>query len=858
MKNFTFIKKTSSLGSKQLRFNWRQFLVLSLFIVTTVLTSFTLTAQNLPGIAPVQTPIGGFGVDGDAYANTPTPGIGDWFYNATLYPGAGRGLFNPDGTVTDPTRTFFLQDNWIQNTDLTIFTGTNKINHNPSTYTWGPGSSPNKNEIQNAAAHFTYGAPGLGGNANDLWCIFAGDRMVTNGSSYIDFEFLQKTLTMTGTTSGGFTSAGTSGGRTIGDILVTIEFVQGGGAATVVIRKWQAVGAGYEYVVYPNSDFVGKIFMTNNTSVTSVPFDAYGGNTYAVNQWAEGAINLTQVLGIGQDPCYSISTLFIRTRSSGSSDQSELKDFPGAPIQLDLGLIPDAPGVTTGELCGPGAVSFTATGCTETGSVLKWYSSATSTTPLFTGNNYNVEITQTTSYWVSCTNAAGCEGPRTQITRIVNPLPTVAANNTGPYCLGDNISLTATFTAAGTSTSAASWSWTGPDGFTSTMKDPTAFASTALKAGIYTVEVTDNNGCKKTAQTTVVVEPCYEPLCSYTQGYYGNPTGSSCDGESTYTTYGLIEKALDDYLGDVMRIGVVGKSILIAKTSADINKVIEYLPGGKSSYELSAGNISISDMLFKTWYTTTVGKNNTTINNALLAQTITLGLNLGMHNNLGAFALQTGTFATAELLNGCGSTEVVERVCVDGVVYNEYEYYTIMSNIAAAASNVNELFALANRALGNVDGIVGSEDGISLNNIASAVDKINNAFDGCRMFMGYGIEPLECGIVLAKVAVAKEVAVEAEPTFIDSSVDFKVYPVPFEDVINVSYKFEYDTDVTIQVFNLQGGLMYGVVDNRYNNGEVAVKQISLPRTFDQALIVRLTTNKEKLSKTIVAKSSTQR
>ncbi len=312
------------------------------------------------------------------------------------------------------------------------------------------------------------------------------------------------------------------------------------------------------------------------------------------------------------------------------------------------------------------------------------------------------------------------------------------------------------------------------------------------------------------------------------------------------------------YPSDEMRIGIAGRSILIAKTATDINKVIEYMPGGKGIGELSAGNIYISDASFKTLYTSTVGKNNTKIVNKLLAQTIALGLNIGMYNNLGTFALQAGTFATAALDGGCGSSIAKVRSCdpLTGKVTNEYQFYTITSSVAGKASDVNALFALANRALGNADTILGSEDGVSLETIHTAVDRINNAFDECRMFIGWGIEKLPCTIsaptVLAKVAVVEE------PALLDSSVDFKVYPVPFGDVINVQYRFEYDTNVTIQVFNLQGGLIYGAIDNLYNHGELVTKQISLARTFDQALIVRLITNKEKLNKNIVAKSSSQR
>ena len=41
----------------------------------TATTTFTDTGA---GIAPVNPPTGGFGIEGDLYANTPTPGIGDW------------------------------------------------------------------------------------------------------------------------------------------------------------------------------------------------------------------------------------------------------------------------------------------------------------------------------------------------------------------------------------------------------------------------------------------------------------------------------------------------------------------------------------------------------------------------------------------------------------------------------------------------------------------------------------------------------------------------------------------------------------------------------------------------------------
>ena len=94
--------------------------------------------------------------------------------------------------------------------------------------------------------HFSFGSPLVlppdgepAGDPADLWIMFAADREVTNGSSYIDFELLQETLDRTGETSGGFTTdaPASTGGRTVGDILITLEFTQGGDAANVVVRR---------------------------------------------------------------------------------------------------------------------------------------------------------------------------------------------------------------------------------------------------------------------------------------------------------------------------------------------------------------------------------------------------------------------------------------------------------------------------------------------------------------------------------------------------------------------------------------------------------------------------------------------
>jgi CSLREA domain-containing protein len=106
-----------------------------------------------------------------------------------------------------------------------------------------------------------------------------------------------------------------------------------------------------------------------------------------------------------------------------------------------------------------------------------------------TSGNYTVTVTEN-----GCTSA-----PSTATTVTVNPTPaTPTASNGGPYCEGATISLS-TPTVAG-----ATYSWTGPGGFTSADQNPTRANATTADGGTYSVTITVN-GCTSAAGTTNVV-----------------------------------------------------------------------------------------------------------------------------------------------------------------------------------------------------------------------------------------------------------------------------------------------------------------------------------------------------------------
>ena len=331
-----------------------------------------------------------------------------------------------------------------------------------------------------------------------------------------------------------------------------------------------------------------------------------------------------------------------------------------------------------------------------------------------------------------------------------------------------------------------------------------------LAVGTYNWIVKDANECSVPGSEEVGFIPCAKALCTYTQGYYGNVGGISCAEGGRYTTTALITKALG-YYGGTMVVGYGLNTVSISSPSC----VIAVLPGGGGSYKLSGTkNIcSLPSSYLK----------NGRINNTLLAQTIALGLNIGINSALGDFALKAGTLATAAPEGGCGTDIPKLRSCsAEGYmpVINEYKYYTMPAVVDLLPNKtVQGLYDMANKALG---GEV-LPAGISLFNLASAVDLINNAFDGCRISMGYEQKPLGCDASSPQKFVAFEVPI-------------------VKNQLTIKYKFSYVSDVTIDVFDAATGTK---VFTKKDTNSYLDKEVKLDYNFNTGIqkvyIVRLTT-----------------
>jgi len=216
------------------------------------------------------------------------------------------------------------------------------------------GSNPPKDDLQHATGVFTWGDPSLlessgystTGDPEDLWCIFACDRWEVNGASYVDFEFNQAKMEIDETTRFIVSSAPSNdldgnptGGRTRGDILITVEFTGGGNVGNVWVDQWEKDGLHSPYY-WKGIDIEGNpnIYAIFNEVETPVPWPIYdqttgtnGLYTYSVNQFVEGAINLSRFMEelTGESfKCGSLATIWVRSKSS-HSPTAQLKDLAG-------------------------------------------------------------------------------------------------------------------------------------------------------------------------------------------------------------------------------------------------------------------------------------------------------------------------------------------------------------------------------------------------------------------------------------------------------------------------------------------------------------------------------------------------
>jgi len=200
------------------------------------------------------------------------------------------------------------------------------------TWHWDAGNVPAKDDLVNAYAYAKIRP------SDGHLIIYSGfERLDPNGDSHIDIEFLKDEVALDETIpcndpGADPTPCNFTGIRSVGDVVVSMDFVSGGGVGSISVHEWN----GTEYVQVGDSTGEGCntadtiCAFNNGGTINGGPwpnFDKTGNEVTSIEQngFTEFGVDVTALEG-GETPC--ISTIMGKTRSSASFT-AELKDFAG-------------------------------------------------------------------------------------------------------------------------------------------------------------------------------------------------------------------------------------------------------------------------------------------------------------------------------------------------------------------------------------------------------------------------------------------------------------------------------------------------------------------------------------------------
>lgn len=269
---------------------------------------------------------------------TPAQGSADILCSETQAGPDWNCLFSATGVAVSPLPTggqaaVFLGDDVSAGslTDRTVYSGgpgdknSDTIDH----WTWGTSSVPVKDDIGNAYAYAVK-------DSNDHLIIYVGgERLSNSGDAHIDVEFFQKPVGLD--LSRGFPcpdgKCKFNGENTPGDLLVNMDFTNGGAFAGLTVRE-RDPNSPNNYKVLATLNAQGcntaatVCAFTNGGSIDGGAWPNYDSHGAVVTQipsngFTEWGVDVTALL---QQANLCFSTVQVKTRSS-QSFTATLKDF---------------------------------------------------------------------------------------------------------------------------------------------------------------------------------------------------------------------------------------------------------------------------------------------------------------------------------------------------------------------------------------------------------------------------------------------------------------------------------------------------------------------------------------------------
>jgi hypothetical protein len=343
-----------------------------------------------------------------------------------------------------------------------------------------------------------------------------------NTSSATDYLRIYDGPTTASTLIGTYSGATSPGVVQASGTALTFQFIvnSGGSSAAGWVANLTCPSQAAPPVVTSNSPVCeGSAMQLNaNNSTPGVTYNWTGPNGFTSSQ-QNPSIGSSTLTAAGT---YSVTATIAGCTSNQSTTTILVDALPAAPAASN-----------NGPLCSGSSLSLAST--TVTGATAYAWSGPNS----FTSSQQNPSIPNasaaaTGTYTVTATAGACTVQGTTAVTVTQTPsVPAVTSNS--PVCSGNTVTLTAS------SSGAASYSWSGPNGFTSSQQNPVITNATSAESGTYTVTAT-NGSCTSQSTVNVTVNPSptpptvasNSPLCA---GSALNLTSSTIAG-ATYSWSG--------------------------------------------------------------------------------------------------------------------------------------------------------------------------------------------------------------------------------------------------------------------------------------------------------------------------------
>lgn len=204
-----------------------------------------------------------------------------------------------------------------------------------------------------------------------------------------------------------------------------------------------------------------------------------GNTSSACTCWGNNEV----VVGSSSD---CISTITIRYRSMTGSYNNPAQYIVISNLTGTIQTATAPTGITgTTTICTGSSTTLTATGGSATS---QWFTGSCGGTSVGTGASITVSPTTATTYFVrNFTSPCGFSSCVSTTVNVNSPPSSISASSNSPICAGSTLNLT------GAATGNTSWSWLGPNNFSSTIQSPSIPSATTAASGTYFL--TAQNSC---------------------------------------------------------------------------------------------------------------------------------------------------------------------------------------------------------------------------------------------------------------------------------------------------------------------------------------------------------------------------